>query len=105
MGRSQKPYAPEFVQEAVRLVVEGGMSRTQVAQDLGVSVDTVARWVLRAQYTATSPSSSSSSSVAPSSTPVSEHAELARLRRENDQLRMERDILKKALGIFSQMPQ
>jgi len=103
MGRSQKPYAPEFVQEAVRLVVEGGMSRTQVAQDLGVSVDTVARWVLRAQYTATSPSPSSS--VAPSSTPVSEHAELARLRRENDQLRMERDILKKALGIFSQMPQ
>ena len=103
MGRSQKPYAPEFVQEAVRLVVEGGMSRTQVAQDLGVSVDTVARWVLRAQYTATSPSPSSS--VAPSSTLVSEHAELARLRRENDQLRMERDILKKALGIFSQMPQ
>jgi transposase len=101
MGRSQKPYAPEFVQEAVRLVIEGGMSRTQVAQDLGVSVDTVARWVLRAQYTATSPSPS----VAPSSTPGSERAELARLRRENDQLRMERDILKKALGIFSQMPQ
>jgi hypothetical protein len=30
---------------------------------------------------------------------------MARLRRENEQLRMERDILKKAIGIFSQMPQ
>jgi len=42
--------------------------------------------------------------VASTTTPVPGNGELARLRRENDQLRMERDILKKALGIFSQMP-
>jgi transposase len=42
---------------------------------------------------------------APAATPPSDTAELTRLRRENDQLRMERDILKKALGIFSRMPQ
>jgi transposase-like protein len=35
----------------------------------------------------------------------SDDAELARLRQENDLLRMERDILKKAIGIFSRMPQ
>jgi transposase len=99
MGKSQKPYAPEFVQEAVRLVVECGMSRSQVARDLGVSVDSVARWVLRAPQA----TSSAAPSVA-SATPVPGNGELARLRRENDQLRMERDILKKALGIFSQMP-
>jgi transposase len=100
MGKSQKPYAPEFVQEAVRLVVECGMSRSQVARDLGVSVDSVARWVLRAPQA----TSSAAPSVASPATPVPGNGELARLRRENDQLRMERDILKKALGIFSQMP-
>jgi transposase len=100
MGRSQKPYAPEFVQEAVRLVVECGMSRSQVARDLGVSVDSVARWVLRAPQATLS----AAPSVASTTTPVPGNGELARLRRENDQLRMERDILKKALGIFSQMP-
>jgi transposase-like protein len=41
----------------------------------------------------------------PAATPASDTAELARLRRENDQLRMERAMLKKALGICSRMPQ
>jgi transposase len=39
-------------------------------------------------------------SVAPSDPAV----EIARLRRENDRLRMERDILKKAVAIFSEPP-
>jgi transposase-like protein len=56
--------------------------------------DTLRRWVDEAaadpEHGSTTPSSS---------------AELARLHRENEQLRMERDILKKTLGIFSRMPQ
>lgn len=92
--RTAKPYTAEFKQEAVKLVTEQGMSRTQVARDLGVSIDTLARWVR-----ATAPTPTVTDGVAPSPA-----ADLARLRRENDQLRMERDILKKALGIFSQMP-
>jgi transposase len=40
----------------------------------------------------------------PSAAPISA-SELAQLRRENEQLRLERDILKKAIGIFSRMPQ
>jgi transposase len=39
------------------------------------------------------------------SAPATSAAELLQLRRENEQLRMERDILKKAIGIFSRMPQ
>jgi transposase len=92
--KRRKPYAEEFKQEAVKLVTEQGMAVTQVARDLDVSVDTLHRWLREARSATSSTTSEGSSS-----------AELARLRRENEQLRMERDILKKALGIFSRMPQ
>lgn len=93
MGR-RTPYSEEFKQEAVKLVRDQGLRPAQAARDLGVGADTLRRWVDEAtsdqEHGSTTPSSS---------------AELARLRRENEQLRMERDILKKALGIFSRMPQ
>jgi transposase len=92
--KRRKPYAEEFKQEAVKLVTEQGMAVTQVARDLDVSVDTLHRWLREARSATSSTTSEGSLS-----------AELARLRRENEQLRMERDILKKALGIFSRMPQ
>ena len=92
--RTTKPYTAEFKQEAVKLVTEQHMSRSQVARDLGISIDTLARWVRATTDAAT---------VTDAGVPATA-ADLARLRRENDQLRMERDILKKALGIFSQMP-
>jgi transposase len=92
--KRRKPYAEEFKQEAVKLVTEQGMAVTQVARDLDVSVDTLHRWLREARSATSSTTSEGSSS-----------AELARLRRENEQLRMERDILKKALGICSRMPQ
>ena len=92
--RTAKPYTAEFKQEAVNLVTEQGMSRTQVARDLGVSIDTRARWVRASAPAAATPDGGTASPA----------ADLARLRRENEQVRMERAILKKALGIFSQMP-
>ncbi len=92
--KTRKPYAEEFKQEAVRLVTEQGMAVTQVARDLGISFDTLHRWLRAARK---------ASDVGAKAPPPT--AELARLRREVEQLRMERDILKKALGIFSRMPQ
>jgi transposase len=38
------------------------------------------------------------------SSPAEQAAEIARLRRELDRTRMERDILKKAIGIFAEVP-
>jgi transposase len=90
---THKPYPAEFRAEAIRLVREHGMLPSQVASDLGMDRKTLQRWL---DATATRPAPSGGA--APT-------AELARLRREVDQLRMERDILKKALGIFSRMPQ
>lgn len=89
-------HTDEFKQEAVRLVTTQGLSRAQVARDLGISQDTIGRWVRAHGPVQREPD-------APGAAPSA--VELARLRRENEHLRRERDILKKALGIFSQMPQ
>ena len=93
MGR-RISYSDEFKQEAVRLVTEQGMRPSQVARDLGVGADTLRRW--RHEL---APAAEPASGLLPPA------AEVAQLRRENEQLRLERDILKKALGIFSRMPQ
>ncbi len=93
---TRKPYAREFKIETVKLVTERGLSRTQVARDLGLDVGTLRRWIAEfaADHERAFPGHGQ---------PRDE--ELVRLRRENEQLRQERDILKKALGIFSRMPE
>ena len=87
---TRTPYSDEFKQEAIKLVTEQGLRRSQVARDLGVDPQTLRRW-LHAAATPDAPSAPTADA-------------LARLRRENEQLRIERDILKKVVGIFSRMP-
>jgi transposase len=97
MMGTRKTYSDEFRQGAVKLVTEQHLQRSQVARDLGIDPQTLRRWLREFAPAA---------DAAPARPqPATDTAELARLRRENEQLRMERDILKKALGIFSQMPQ
>ncbi|MPR13606.1 transposase [Microvirga sp. M8] len=81
-------FTREFQDEAVRLVLTSGRSQRAIADDLGVNRSTLARWM--AEHQDTRPSSG---------TPPHEDvmAELKRLRRENEVLRQERDILKKAV--------
>lgn len=90
--RRRKPYADAFKQEAIKLVTEQDMKPSQVARDLGIDGDTLRRWLHEWQ-----------AAPAEASTPTT--AALVRLRREHEQLRLERDIVKKALGIFARMPQ
>ena len=86
-------YSDDFRREAVRLVTDEGRSRKRVARDLGVSVGALRDWVHR---------------LAPDGPVVSdalpEAEQVRQLKREVERLRMERDILKKAVGIFSQVP-
>lgn len=98
MKRSRKPYPAEFKQEAVRLLKQQQLPRSRVARDLGIDAETLRRWARELASDTATPGDASS-------VPPISAAELARLRRENEQLRMERDILKKALGIFSRMPE
>jgi transposase len=84
----RRHYTNEFKLEAVKLVESSNTSMAQVARDLGIGDTVLHRWVKqfgqRADGTRFTPE---------------EQEELIRLRRENTQLRMERDILKKAIGI------
>jgi len=90
MGRARRnQYTPEFRTEAVRLVRASSDSLPKVARDLGVNPETLRLWVQAARP--------------PSAVPLTddERGELTRLRREVRQLRMERDILKKATAFFA----
>ncbi len=88
MKQSRKPDPAEFKQEAVRLLKEQRLPSSQVARDLGMDAETLRRWAREL-----SPDNAGARET-PTAPPVSS-AELARLRREHEQLRMERDILKK----------
>ena len=84
-----KKYSGEFKAEAVRLALEGGMSHSKVARDLGVNINSLFSWLKRARQE--------------SGEQVTEtlEQENRRLRRELSIVTQERDILKKAVGIFS----
>jgi len=87
-----KRYSREFKVEAVKLVTEQGMARKRVASDLGIDPATLRSWIRRFGQTE-DPAQE-----------IERDEELRRLRKELAEVKMERDILKKAVGIFSQMP-
>jgi len=86
-----KRFPPEFKAEAVRLALSGDRSQRAVADDLGVGYSTLDRWIGRHRDQA-------ASVFVVGETP---DAELKRLRRENQILREEREILKKATAFFA----
>jgi transposase len=90
--RTRPPYPPEFRAEAVRLVRSSGKLTREVADDLGVSEQTLRNWVRQGDLDDGRRSDGLTSS---------EQEELRRLRRENRLLRQEREILKKAAAFFA----
>ncbi len=88
-------YNLEFKQDAAKLVLEKNYTHQQAADNLGVSLSAIGRWV-RAERGTTTATSEASSVLN-----LSGQAELRRLREENEQLRMEREILKKAAVFFA----
>ena len=90
----RREYAKEFKQEAVALSNEQGITAAQVARDLGIDAALLYRW--RAEMR------SSGDEAFPGKGKLnSSDEELRRLQRELDRVRMERDILKKALRVFA----
>ena len=87
-----KKYTEEFERETVRLALTSGRSQSSICQDLGVSRTTLVRWLARHRE------GEGATAVAADADVV---AELRRLRRENEVLRQERDILKKATAFFA----
>ena len=91
--RKRRRFTEEFRAETVRLVREGGRPSSTVARDLDLTKSAVERWVKQAEIEAGRGSSGALARA--------EREELGRLRRENKQLQMERDILKKATAFFA----
>jgi len=89
-------YSLEFKQDAAKLVLEKGYSQQQAADHLGVSLSAMGRWVRSERKPSVTASATKKASVT-----LGEHDELIRLRKENEQLRMEREILKKAAVFFA----
>jgi transposase len=87
-------YDREFKENAVALI-QSGRSITEVSRDLGVSHWSLSRWLKDAQ------SGQALSEPKTLSCETAEQRELRRLRQENDYLRRQRDILKKACSILS----
>lgn len=79
---AQRP-TPEFRAEAVRLALTWGLSRRQVAADLGIVFSTLSRWIQQDRRNPEKPTTQSDL-----------EREVARVRKENRLLRAERDILK-----------
>ena len=89
MGRPAK-YPEEFRREAVDLYRNSDRSRAEVAKSLGISDGALAMWVKAVEATE-----------APGALDTDERAELERLRKENKELRMDREILRKAAAYFA----
>jgi transposase len=88
----KRKYAPEFRAEAVKLV-ESGVAQAEVARRLGVAITTLSGWCELGRKGALN---------AGERKPASDKdQEIARLKRENAELRMERDILRKAAAYFA----
>jgi transposase len=88
----QKRFTKEFEAEAVRLVRTSGRTQREVAEDLAIGLSTLVRWIARSRERPVDDLSGHGQEDLA--------AELKRLRRENEILRQERDILKKATAFF-----
>lgn len=84
-------HTDEFRAEAVRIALTSGLTRKQVAADLGVGFSTLNKWVQQDRKSPDRPTTQSDL-----------ERELADLRKENRLLREERDILKKATVFFAE---
>jgi transposase len=93
MAKQRKQYTEEFKRDAVRMMRNRG-TRTvaEVADDLGVGTNLLHRWAHRTEKDAVARRNVEGETL---------DQEVRRLRKENEQLRMEKAILKKAAAFFA----
>ena len=89
-----KQYTDEFKREAVRLVLEQGLSASEVGRRLDVPNQSISNWVRLAR-------GPTSADAGPASSISELQAELARVRAENARLKLDKEILKKAAAYFA----
>jgi len=90
--RVRRQFSEEFRVGAVRLVLDEGKTVGAVARELDLTPSSLAKWVQHSRADRTQGKTGLT---------TEERAELATLRKDNRELRMERDILKKAAAFFA----
>jgi transposase len=100
-GRRRRSFTEDYKRQAVEVLVSSGRSVASVAKELGLRDSVLRRWAEKlsaGQQPTAAPRRPITQAALPS---ADQAAEIARLQRENDRLRMERDILKKSIAIFA----
>ena len=93
--RARRQFDDDFKAQAVRLVLDEGKSIGAVARDLDLTETALREWVKRVRADRTQGRTGLTSA---------EREELVQLRKENRQLRLEREILKNAAAFFAKEP-
>ena len=88
--RHRRKFTDEFKAETVKLIRESGRTVGSVARELDLTETAVREWVKRAEASGSADTLS-----------ADERSELRRLRKENQELRMEKEILRKATAFFA----
>jgi transposase len=94
MTMQRRQFTEEFKREAVKLAREPGASKAAIARDLGIGANLLTRWAQEQDGEIANGGKSNAVS----------SQEFERMRRELAKVKMERDILKKALGYFAADP-
>jgi transposase len=89
MPEKRRKFDQDFKDGAVRIVLESGRPIAEVARELDVHEGTLGNWVNKAKANMT-----------PGALSESERDELNRLRKENAELRMQRDVLKRSVVLW-----
>jgi transposase len=97
--RQRRSFTEDYKRQAVALAVSSGRSIGSVAKELGLRDSLLRRWVDRLRQEPASAAWRPTTQATPMS--ADQASEIARLRQENERLRMERDILKKSIAIFA----
>ena len=91
MARTRRKFDEDFKAGAVRIVRETGKPIAQVARELGINEGTLGNWCARERRERGTGNGALSED---------ERAELGRLRRENAELAMQRDVLKRSVALW-----
>ena len=95
--RKRRKFTPEFKAKAVQLCAAGARSVSEIAEDLDLTESALRNWIKQAEVDA--------GHGPPEALTSAEKAELTQLRRENRQLRQDREILKAAATFFAKEKQ
>ena len=98
-NKTRRSFTDHFKREAVSLLASSGRPLIQVAAGLGIQPSMLRSW--RGSADGAAKPLTGSTSPASKTMPSADQIEIRRLRREFEYAQMERDVLKKAMGIFS----